>query len=112
MKRKLNHTHFKSFDIEALNADLPINLRKLEPLIDNISSKYPLLKKSEISIIIKAFIEEMRVQLLKGNSINLFQFLLEMKLYTFCKVIKNKLYFNTRIAVTTPEKIKNKLNAK
>jgi len=107
MKRKYNKTHFKSFDINDLNVDLPLNLKELEPLINIIVQKYPSLKKSEISIIIKTFMEEIREQLIHGNGIHIKNFLLNMKLYTFCKLRNNKLMFNTKVQVNTPRKIRN-----
>ncbi len=108
MKRKYNKTHFKSFDINDLNVDLPLNLKELEPAINIIARKYPILKKSEISLISKLFMEEIREQLLQGNSINIYDFLLNMKLYTYCKLRNNKLNFNTRVQVNTPTRIRNK----
>lgn len=108
MKRKYNKTHFQSFDINDLNVDLPLNLKELEPAINNIAIRYPLLKKSEISLIAKIFMEEVRAQLLQGNSINIYDFLLNMKLYTYCKLRNNKLIFNTRVQVNTPIRIRNK----
>lgn len=107
MKRKHNSSYFKSGDINNLNADLPLNLRELEPVINEIVKKCPLLKKSEISLIVKCFIEELREQLVKGKIINLKDLLMNMQLYTFCKLKNNKLMFNTRVQVTTPRHIKN-----
>jgi len=108
MKRKYNKTHFKSLDINDLNINLPLNLKELESAINNIAIKYPTLKKSEISLIAKLFMEEIREQLLQGNTINIYDFLLNMKLYTYCKLRNNKLIFNTRIQANTPTKIRNK----
>jgi hypothetical protein len=108
MKRKYNKTYFKSSDINTLNADLPLTLKELEPAIHIISQQYPLLKKSEVSLIIKTLMEEMREQLIQGNIIHIYNFLLNMNLYTFCKLRKNKITFNTKVQVNTPLKIRNK----
>jgi len=93
-------------DFKSLNSDLPLNLKELEIIIDEVSQKYPTLKKSEISLIIKCLMETLREQLLKGKVINIHEFLPNMKLYTFCKLRKNKLTFNTKIQVTTPKNIR------
>ncbi len=108
MKRKYNNTYFKSLDINDLNIDLPLNLKELEPVVNQIAQKYPLLKKSEISLVVKTFMEEIREQLLQGNNINIYGFLLNMNLYTYCKLRNNKLCFNARVQVNTPVKIRNK----
>lgn len=108
MKRKHNKTYFKSIDINDLNVDLPLNLKELEPVINKIAQRYPALKKSEISLIAKMFMEEVREQLVQGKSINIYNFLLDMRLYTFCKLRENKLTLNTRVQVNTPTRIRNK----
>lgn len=107
MKKKFNKAYFKSFDINDLNADLPINLRELQPIIDEISLKYPSLKKHEIALIVRSFMEEIRAQLVEGNQINIREFLFDMRLYTFAKLRKNKITLNTKVQVSTPKKFKN-----
>lgn len=107
MKRKINEAYFKSTDIQKIDIDLPLNLKNLEPIIGAIAKKYPLLKKSEISLIIRRFMEEIRDQLLQGNAVNIYDFLLNMRLYTYCKLQQNKLAFNAKIQVNTPQRIKN-----
>lgn len=107
MKKKYNKTYFKSLDINTLNTELPLNLRELETIINEVSKKYPILTKIQISMISKKIMEEIREQLLAGNGINIREFLFDMKLFTFCKLRKNKITFNTKIQVSTPLKIKN-----
>lgn len=106
MKQKSNKTYFKSLDINNLNDDLPLKLKALEPMVENIYKKYPVISKGEISLIIKMFMEEIREQLLQGYSINVYQCLLNMKLYTYCKLNNDKLLSNVRIQVNTPKRIK------
>jgi nucleoid DNA-binding protein len=105
MKKKFNKAYFKSFDIEDLNASLPINLRELQGVIDEIAEKYPALKKHEIALISRMFMEEIRSQLIEGNQINIREFLFDMRLYTFAKLRKSKITLNTKVQVSTPKKL-------
>lgn len=107
MKRQNNTTYFKSDVINNINTDLPIKLKNLEHVINQVAIKYPNLKKHEISLIVKTLVEEMRDQLIKGKVITLRDLLSNMRLYTFCKMKNNKLIFSTRVQVTTPRHIKN-----
>jgi hypothetical protein len=106
MKKKHNQAYFKALDINDLNKDLPLKLKSLEQINNAVAQKYPLLKKTEISLISKALMEEIRAQLLEGNSINVRNFLIGMKLYTFAKLRKNKIVFSTKIQVSSPPQIK------
>jgi nucleoid DNA-binding protein len=108
MKKKFNKTHFKSFDINDLNSNLPISLRELQTVIEDISKRYPALKKHEVAVIIKIFMEEIRSQLIEGNEINIREFLFNMRLYTFAKLRKNKITLNTKVQVSTPKKLRIK----
>ncbi len=107
MQSKSNKTYFKSNYLEKLDKDLPIKLSKIEHIIDLIAKQYPTLKKSEISLIVKSLMEEIRDQLLQGNVITINDLFLNMRLYTYCKITNNKIRFNTRVQLTTPGHIKH-----
>lgn len=106
MKKKYNKTYFTDLDIDFLNQDLPIKLNKIEPIIKTISEKYPTLNKSSISLIVKTMMEQVREELLNGNTININNFLISTRLYTFCRLRKNKITFNSRIQTATPTFLK------
>lgn len=107
MKKKFNKAYFKSFDIEDLNANLPINLTELQSVINDIAIRYPALKKHEIALIVKYFMEEIRLQVIEGNQINIREFLFDMRLYTFARLRKDKITLNTKVQVSTPKKLTN-----
>lgn len=103
MKKKQNKTYFTKFDIKKFNNDLPIKIDTLENIIAQVTKQYPFITESEIKLIVFYFLEEIREQVIQGNSINIEEFLHNMKLYTFCKIKYNKLEVNARIQVNTPK---------
>lgn len=107
MIRKTNQLVLKPGEIDHLNTILPIKMRHLEPVINTITHKYPHLKKSQITLIVKTLLEEMRENLIRGNTITIKDLLFNMRLYTFCRMKNNKLIFNTQVQVSTPRYIKN-----
>lgn len=98
--------HFKEQSkedmIESLNAEFPLNLKDLAPLVDRIHEKYPYIDKSEISLIVKATFESIREFLVLGYVINFNKFLFDMKLHFYR--IKEKI--GVKVKAKTPPKFK------
>ena len=108
MKKQYNKPQIITSNLNFLNKELPIRFPDFQQIINNISAKYPYAKKSEISIIIKAFLEEIREQLVRGNVINIRNFLPNMRMHSYAKLRQDKIVINTRVQVTTTTKIKSK----
>lgn len=106
MKKKFNLTYFRDDDITTLTKDLPLKLIELESIIETIANKYPTLSKPEIASIIKALCEEMRSQLLQGNTIHIKKYLHSMRLYSYIRIRTEKLTLTTKIQVKTPKIIR------
>lgn len=100
--KKHSQTYIKPFDREGLNRDLPLQLKSLQKIVATIHHQFPQMKKSEISLIIKTFLEEIREQLVLGNKINVRGFLYDMRLYTYARLRNEKVIFTTRVQVATP----------
>lgn len=104
MQKKINTTYFKK-DLNLKT--LPLNLKNMEQIIDNIAKRYPTLSKIDISIITKAFLEELREAVLNGKDVCIFDFVSHMRLYTYCKINNyNKLGFLAKIQVNTSPSMK------
>lgn len=102
MVRKKKPTYLINLDLEKIDQELPLNLHELSDVVAAVALKYPLLKKSQIGLICRTFLEEMRSQVLMGNSVNLKGVLYNMRMYTYCKLKRGKLVYNTRVQVSTP----------
>jgi len=110
-KKLVKQFFFKDLSKEELrdiiNTNHPINIRKLEPIINRIYIKYPLIDKSEIGLIVKAVFESLRDFLVMGYVINFNKFIFDMKLYFFTHVIGNKINPALRVKLKNPPKIRN-----
>lgn len=93
--------------VELANDTLPINLKHLNIIIDNIHEKYPLISKIEITYVVKALIYTFRDFLILGHTISIGDFFLDHKLY-FNKFIKNnKIYYGVKAKIKTSSVLKN-----
>lgn len=88
-----------------VNKDLPINIKSLEPLINRIYERYPIIDKTQISIIVKTTFETLRELLVLGHILNLNKLAFDMKLHFFPHRLE-KIYAALKIKLTTPPKIR------
>lgn len=109
-KKTVREFHFldlsKKEIMDLMNSDHPINIKKFEPIIDKIYSKYPLIDKSQISLIVKMVFESMRDFLVMGYVINFNKFVFDMKLNFFVHVIRDKVFPALRVRLKNPPKIR------
>lgn len=88
--------------VDLLNEEFPINIKYNEDLIDRICSKYPLLNKVQISIIVKAVFQSLRDLLVLGKILNFNNLLFDTKLlfYNFCR--DGHIFPSLRVKISTP----------
>ena len=87
---------------DQVNESFPIEIRQLEPIIDRIHHKYPLIDKTQISLIVRAVFESLRDFLILGYEINFNKLLTNMKLNFFTHVIDGKIRPALRVKLKTP----------
>lgn len=101
--KKAYNVYFKdkAFEevINILNKEYPIKLTNGEELIDKIYNKYPLISKTEIAIIINTTFEAIRDFLVKGDSVNINNFVNGLRI----KVVRQRGYISARSVVSTPK---------
>lgn len=107
-KNKVDHEfHFRGISKEefskGINEEYPIEIRQLEPIIDRIHQKYPLIDKVQISLIVRAVFESIREFLILGYVINFNKFLTDMKLNFFTHVIGGRISPALRVKLKTPK---------
>lgn len=105
--KKNNKYYYKNneFLLDNLKNN-PINIREHINIIDKIHEKYPLLSKSEISIIVKYSLETFRELLLFGNIINFNKLFFDMKLHIFKQIHNGVIFPSLKVKVSTPPRIK------
>ena len=69
---------------------MPINLKNISYIVDQIYDQYPLISKPEISYIVKNIIYSFRDNLVKSNIININNFFYDYKLYFYSFNKNNK----------------------
>ncbi len=91
--------------VDLINHEYPINLKYNEDLVNRVHNRYPILKKSEISIIIKEVFQSMRELLLLGHILNFHNLFFDTKLHIFN--YHNKLKSAIKVKISTPPSLKN-----
>lgn len=89
--------------VNFLNTEAPINIKTLEPLINRIYEKYPVIDKSKIAIIVKTVFEVMREFLVLGYVMNFNKLVFDWKLFFFQF---NKINLGLKAKLKTPQKLK------
>jgi len=107
---KVNPFGFKDLDheqvIEFMNEEYPVNIRYNEDLINRIHTRYPILDKASISVIVKAIFQSMRELLLMGRILNFFNFFPDMKLFVFTHHRGGVTFPAVRVKVSTSKLLK------
>lgn len=96
----LDKTHNDIIDI--LNSEDPISLKFNEDLIDRVCHRYPVLKKSEISLIVKNIFSGMRDLLILGKILNFHSLFFDTKLHVFNYRKQSLLFPAIKIKISTP----------
>jgi hypothetical protein len=87
--------------------DIPISLVRIQHIIDRVHNRYPLVDKSDIVIVIKAFFETLRSALFVGDTIAIANMFSKMHLYHFSRIQNNRFSRVVKIKLTTSRKLKN-----
>ena len=82
--------------LSLLNKDYPIDINKLSPIIDVLHEKYPLISKTDITIIVKSIIESLRDLLIMGHIISVDNFFNDLKFHYFRMFKNNTTYFGVK----------------
>lgn len=86
--------------------DISISLKDHPHLIDRVHERYPLLDKTQISIIIKHSLMSLRNLIIFGNIINFNKLFFDMKLLLFKQIKSGKLLPSLKVKISTPKRIK------
>lgn len=104
--KKIKEYYFKEIDrkemIDHLNNDLPVNIKYNEDLVDRVHARYPLLDKTEVSIIIKAVFQSIRDLLVLGKILNFNTLFFDTKLHFFDHRRNGHILPSLKVKITTP----------
>ena len=85
-----------------LKDEFPISLKHIDHILARVHERYPLLSIYDITMIVKSFFETIRSLLIAQHTISINGFAANMKLISFSKFVKSKLYKTTKVKLTTP----------
>jgi len=106
MPKELKYTVLVEDLVDDIRSKLPINIKKLENIIDRIHEKYPLIDKTEVAIIVKAIFETMRELLIQKRQININNFFNSMKFYYFTGFRLGHIVPSLKIKINTSPKLR------
>lgn len=92
--------------VDELNEDMPINIKYNEDLVNRIHARYPLVKKSEISLVVKGFFQSMRDLLVLGNILNFHNLFFDTKLNIIDYRRDGYKFPYLKVKITTPPKLR------
>jgi len=94
--------------VDILNRDYPINMRYNEELINRIHSRYPLISKYEISVIVRAVFQSFRDLMILGKVLNFNNLFFDTKLLFFDCCRRGRILPSLKVQISTPPKLRNK----
>jgi len=92
--------------VDVLNQEYPINMRYNEELINRIHSRYPLISKYEVSIIVKAVFSSFRDLMLLGKVLNFNNLFFDTKLLFFDSCRRGRILPSLKVHISTPPKLR------
>lgn len=90
----------------TVNSDLPISLRKNEDLINRIHARYPLIDKSQISLIVKTVFHSFRELMVLGKVLSFHSVFFDTKLHFYLREIKGVIKPSLKVKIATPPPLK------
>jgi predicted DNA-binding protein YlxM (UPF0122 family) len=87
---------------DLLNEENPVNLKYNEDIINRIHARYPLLEKSQISIIVKSVFHSLRELLVLGKVLNFNNLFFDGKLHFFDYRKGEHILPSLKVKISTP----------
>jgi hypothetical protein len=92
--------------VDMINHDLPISLRKNEDLISRIHDRYPLIDKSQVSLIVKTVFQSMRELMLLGKVLSFHSVFFDTKLHFYLRNVMGVIKPSLKVKIATPPPLK------
>jgi hypothetical protein len=97
---------FKQLDrqevVDLINSEMPVNIKYNEDLVDRVYARYPLIDKTQVSIIVKAVFQSLRDLLVLGKVINFNNLFFDTKLLFFLHRRGMVIFPALKVEISTP----------
>ena len=94
--------------VKLLNEEYPINIKYNEELVNRVYERYPLIDKSEVSLIIKYVFQSFRDFLFLGKVLNFNNLFFNTKLLFFAYQKNGVTFPALKVCISTPPPLRNK----
>lgn len=88
--------------VDLLNSEYPVNIKYNEELVDRVYARYPLISKTEVSIIIKMVFQSIRELLILGKVLNFNNLFFDTKLHFFDYRKDGHILPSLKVKISTP----------
>lgn len=92
--------------VDLLNSENPINIKYNEDLVNRVSARYPLIDKTQVSIIIKAIFQSFRDLLILGKVLNFNNIFIDTKLLFFDYKKNGHILPSLKVKISTPPSLR------
>lgn len=93
--------------VDHLNDEYPVSLKYNEDLINRVYARYPLIEKSQVSIIVKAIFQSMRDLLVLEKVLNFNNLFFDAKLHFFDYRKGGAILPSLKVKISTPPPLRN-----
>ncbi len=88
--------------VDLLNAENPVNLKYNEDLVNRVYARYPLVDKTQVSIVVKSIFQSFRDLLVLGKVLNFNNLFFDMKLHFFDYRKSDAILPSLKVKISTP----------
>jgi hypothetical protein len=93
--------------VDEINTTHPINIKYNEDLVDRVHARYPLIDKTQTSIIIKAIFQSFRDLLILGKVLNFNSLFFDTKLLFFSYKQGMVIFPALKVEISTPPPLRS-----
>ena len=93
--------------VDLVNSELPISLKHNEDLINRVHARYPLISKTEVSLIVKGIFQSLRDLLVLGKVLNFNNLFFDTKLHFFDYRRDGHILPSLKVKMSTPPPLRN-----
>lgn len=93
--------------VDLVNKENPISLKYNEDLIDRIHARYPLISKTQVSIVVKSIFQSIRDLLVLGKVLNFNNLFFDTKLHFFDYRKGGHILPSLKVKISTPPPLRS-----
>jgi hypothetical protein len=93
--------------VDQLNYEKPVNIKYNEDLVNRVHARYPLIDKTQVSIIIKAVFQSFRELLILGKVLNFNNLFFDTKLHFFDYRRGEHILPSLKVKISTPPPLRH-----